>query len=508
MTKITRILVLAALVTSIWARPGAADIRSPFAEPDPESQAPRTVTLVTNGWVDVRGILETLAEHGNLGLEMAPDVSGQVNLHLKDVSVEAAVAAVLDPIDLGWEIVDGILVVYRDEMVTRWFHFDYPVTEREGRGELTVSGRTGGESGGSSGGGSSNENESNLVTRSTMSVWPQVISAVQTLVFQDPGAASDLDAGAAVSLADGKGRILVINPMAGLVQVTAEWPRVRDVGALLDRMEMSLRRQVAISVRVFEVTTSESDQTGVDWNLVTRGAVGASLETATNPGRPIFNFTMSGDEGQLMFEALSEQGTVRVLSKPRITTLNNQKAIVRVVTEEVFYAAQVEPRLVLPGGSATDPVVEYLPEVIPVGLVLDVTPQVGQDGIITLNVHPMLTHIIRIETSPNLDTQPVIAVRELDTVGKVADGETLVIAGLLSEGYKDTDAGVPVLKDIPLLGVLFKRTETSKTQTELVITLTPHIMDREFQVGLAREADELISASYEQEPGLTGTEKD
>ncbi|MCP4571187.1 MAG: hypothetical protein GY838_02435 [bacterium] len=508
MRQMTRIVVLAALALCVGANPGTADVRSPFAEADaPPDDAP-TVTLVTNGWVDVRGILESLADHGGLGLELAPDVGGQVNLHLKDVSVAAAVAAVLDPIGLGWEIVDGVLVVYRNGMVTRWFQFDYPVTQRVGRGELTVSGRTSGESGSGGGGQSSNTNESNLITSSTMNVWPQVVAAVKTLVFRDPATAADVGAGDAVSLADREGRILVINPMAGLVQVTAEWPRVRDVEDLLERLETSLRRQVAISVKIFEVTTSEADRTGVDWNLITRGAVGTSLEAASNPGRPIFNFTVTGEEGDVVFEALSEQGTVRVLSTPRITTLNNQKAIVRAVTEEVFFSAQVEPRVVLAGGSASDPVVEYLPEIIPVGLVLDVTPQVGRDGIITLNVHPTLSHILRVETSPNADTQPVIAVRELDTVGKVADGETLVIAGLLSEGLIDNDAGVPVLKDIPLLGSLFKRTETEKTQTELVIMLTPHIMDRAVQEGMAREAERIISTSYEKEPGLLRSDHD
>lgn len=509
MWKIAKILVLATLMAGVAANPGTADIRSPFADPEGDG-APRTVTLVTNGWVDVRGILETLAEHGGLGLELAPDVSGQVNVHLMDVDVPTALAAVLDPIGLGWEIVDDVLVVYQGGLVTRWFHFDYPVTEREGRGELTVSGRTQAQTGASGGGGgqSSNENESNLVTRASMRVWPQVIDAVRTLVFQDPGESDVSEGGAAVSLADEAGRILVVNPMAGLVQVTAEWPRVRAVEDLLGRMEDSLRRQVAISVKVFEVTTTETEQTGVDWSTATRGAADASLLTAENPGRPIFNFTLAGEEGDFMLEALAEQGVVRVLSTPRITTLNNQKAIVRVVTEEVFFAAQVEPRVVLSGGGASDPVVEYLPQVIPVGLVLDVTPQVGHDGVITLNVHPTLSHILRVEKSPNEDTQPVVAVRELDTVGKVGDGETLVIAGLLSEGLIDRDSGVPLLKDIPLLGRLFGKTYQEKTHTELVIMLTPQVMDRDLRVGLVREAEATISESYRDHPGLTGAADD
>ena len=125
-----------------------------------------------------------------------------------------------------------------------------------------------------------------------------------------------------------------------------------------------------------------------------------------------------------------------MLSTPRISTLNNQKAVVRVVTEEVFFVANVEPAIVT-SGVVTEPIVEYPPQIIPVGIVLDVTPQVGQDGLVTLNVHPTISDIVRIETSPNDDTQPVLAVRELDTVGRVRDGETLVIAGLVSRGVAE-----------------------------------------------------------------------
>jgi type II secretory pathway component GspD/PulD (secretin) len=182
---------------------------------------------------------------------------------------------------------------------------------------------------------------------------------------------------------------------------------------------------------------------------------------------------------------------VRVVSSPRITTLNNQKAIVRVVTEEVFFEAQVEPVIVTNQG-VTQPVVNYTPRVIPVGVVLDVTPQVGGDGIITLNVHPTISNILRIEESPNEDTSPVISVRELDTVGKVQNGETLVIAGLLREGTIETSSGVPLLKDVPLLGMLFGKHSRQKVDIELVMMLTPVILNPENTRQIARDAEKRL----------------
>ena len=327
-----------------------------------------------------------------------------------------------------------------------------------------------------------------------MTVWPQVTAALRTLIF----AGSDLAGGeeesselTAISLSDAEGRSLVVNPMAGLIQVTAEWKRVDRARGLLERLEESLRRQVAIQVKILEVTLRHTHKTGIDWSNITEGDVSANLLTTEGLTAPVLTFAVNSQDATGLMELVSEQGTVKVLSTPRITTLNNQKAVVRVVTEEVFFEAVVEPSIVTNDGIIPG-VVEYSPRIIPVGLILDVTPQIGQNRVVTLNIHPTITNILRIVTSPNEDTQPVLSVRELDTVGTVKDGETLVIAGLLSEGNKETVAGVPLLKDIPLLRYLFSRTLKEKTTIELVMLLTPIILDGQRASSMASEAEAMI----------------
>lgn len=457
-----------------------------FAQEAPSSAAPPpTITLVTSGWVDIRELLRHVAEQAGLGLEIAPDVSGEVNTRLEGVPLDHALAAMLEPIDAGYEIAGGVLIVSRAGLQTHWFTFDYPVTRREGKGELQVSARRSNESSSSSGGGgggggqSSDENRSNLSTSSTMDIWPQVITALQTVVFESAnpaGVATAGDDALAISLSDTTGRMLVVNAMAGLVQVTAEWPRIRRVESLLSRLEESLRRQVAIEVQIFEVTLRDADKIGIDWSNVSGKYVDIDFQSTQGLESPVLNLVLKNSNTTALLEAISEQGTVKVLSTPRISTLNNQKAVVRIVTEEVFFEAQVEPAIIT-NGVATEPVVNYSPQVIPVGIVLDVTPQVGQDRVVTLNVHPTISAIVRIATSPNEDTQPVLAVRELDTVGQVRDGETLIIAGLIDEGERTIRSGVPFLMDLPFLGALFRSTDTQKTSTELVMLLTPVIMD-------------------------------
>ena len=468
---------LLGLVLMISAAAAVADEPTPAWD---EGKAP--LSIVTNGWVDVREILRSVAENAGMGLQLAPDVNGKINVHLEGVRLGRALDAVLDPVDLGYEVVDNVLVVYRRGMVTRWLTFDYPVTERVGRGELQVSasGEDSGDSGG--GGGQSNSNESHVTSTATMTVWPGVMESLKTLVFQ--GADDDLEASQdeqqlALNMSDGEGRCLVVNPMASLVQVTAEWDRVRQVEQLLERLKESLQRQVAIEVRIMEVILDKDLQTGVNWDIVTDGETQSGLSTfsgSDNIGTEFFQFVVDSKHINGVLQAVASSGDLRTLSSPRITTLNNQKAVVRVVTEDIYYEATVEPALIS-NGVGTEAVVNYTPRSVSVGVVLDVTPQVGRDRVVTLNVHPTISDVVGVARSPNEDTAPILSIRELDTVGKVRDGDTLVIAGLISDRRNVVRTGVPLLKDIPLLGALFSKTSNTKTNIELVMLLTPVIMN-------------------------------
>jgi len=446
--KWSQMLVLATMTLALAGNAAAED-------PSWDEDRSR-VSIVTNGWVDVREILRTVAINADLGLQLAPDVEGSVNVHLENVKVSRALEALLGPADLGYEVVDDVLVVYGRGLITRWFTFDYPVTEREGRGELAISVARESESGG---GGGENQNKSHVTSTAVMSVWPGVMKALETLVFA--GAVMESQEGEetlVTNIADAEGRILLVNPMASLVQVTAEWDRVQRVAELLERLEESLQRQVAIEVRIMEVVLNSDTQTGVNWQTIINSEADFGLRTldaVSNIGDDFFQFTLDSKHITGVMQAISTSGDLRIVSTPRITTLNNQKAIVRVVREDVYYLASVEPAIIS-NGVATEPVVNYTPQTVPVGVVLDVTPQIGRDRVITLNVHPTISDVVGIAESPNLDTAPILAVRELDTVGKVADGQTLIIAGLISERSKDTRTGIPILKDLPILGYLFE----------------------------------------------------
>jgi MSHA biogenesis protein MshL len=326
------------------------------------------------------------------------------------------------------------------------------------------------------------------------------MAALETMVFAGvPFEDSGDQSGKAmsVSLADDEGRSLIVNPMASLVQVTAEWDRVHKVEQLLERLKESLQRQVSIEVRIMEVVLSDDMQTGVNWSSVLNSDLNSvglqTLNPTTGLGEDFLQFKVDSSHITGMLQVLARSGDLRTVSTPKVTTLNNQKAIVRVVREDVYYLASVEPA-VISNGVATEPVVNYTPVTVPVGVVLDVTPQVGQDRMITLNVHPTISDVVGIAESPNLDTAPVLSVRELDTVGKVSDGETLIIAGLISERTKEVRTGVPFLKDLPLLGYLFGSTDKETYNIELLMFLTPVIMEGE-------SADKIADAARQKMDG-------
>jgi type II secretory pathway component GspD/PulD (secretin) len=183
----------------------------------------------------------------------------------------------------------------------------------------------------------------------------------------------------------------------------------------------------------------------------------------------IFTLGAAGAEVALsdIMQAIALQGDVKILSSPTISTLNNQKAVIRVGNQDVFF---------ITGAVATQTTVTQIiqPMTIDIGIILDVTPQIAEDGTIIMNIHPSITDKTGEKTTPDgKSTFPLISVRETDTTVKVRDGQTIIIAGLMQERTQENYTGVPVLHSIPLLGGLFRYKTGTKTNSELVIMITP-----------------------------------
>jgi MSHA type pilus biogenesis protein MshL len=420
-------------------------------------------------------VLNTLAQYAGLNLVIPPDINGIVTVDLKNVTLLQALEAILPPRGLQYRIDDGLLRVEKVQLESRSFKFDYITTTRSlsrsisasssaGEGAGIASGAIGGTTtgtvgptgapttGATGGGGTSTSSVSGA---ERIDLLADIQTALNTL--KSP---------------DGK---VIFNRMAGVVFAT-DYPRYLDqIGFFLETIQTAVHRQVVIEAKVVEIQLKNSSQFGVNWTAVAGQALKLEQPFTTTGG---FQITATSKEINATINALATEGYVNVLSNPTISTLNNQPAIIRVGTQDIFFSTttQVDPR------TGTIVQTAITPSAINEGVVLDVTPQISDDGIIIMNVHPSVTSRTGQATSPQGDTVPIVDVRETDTVVRVREGGTVMIGGLISDQVTENESKVPILSNLPLVGGLFRSTTRQTNKTDLVILLTPKILDVESAV--------------------------
>jgi MSHA type pilus biogenesis protein MshL len=271
--------------------------------------------------------------------------------------------------------------------------------------------------------------------------------------------------------------------MAGLVFVTDFPANLDAIGVFLEFVQNAVNRQVVIEAKFIEVQLNEDSQAGVNWNVVIGNTLVASQGLGSSTA---FQIGVTGEDFSFLLNLLSDQGTVNVLSSPSVLTMHNQPAVVRIGTQDVFFTTttQVDPRTGTIVQTATTP------STINEGVVLDVTPTISDDGIIMLNIHPTITERTGQAVSPLGDSVPIVDVRETDVVVRVADGQTVIIAGLISDRQLNQVSKVPLLGDIPIVGNIFRRTTTENRKSDLAILLTPRILTVQTAVDYTRTRTE------------------
>lgn len=394
--------------------------------------------------------LRLFARVNELNIVVGPDIEGDVTIDFQGLSLDKAMVALLETHGYFWEKRDDLIVVRRFE--TRTFTLDYIRLERGGSGRNKAQVTSGGQEAG----------EVSLSQQDSIKFWEELDGQIKGLLSAD-------------------GRI-VINRLSGTIQVTDLHKRIEEVTDFLVNVRQSLYRQVEIQARIYEVTLRDDYSLGLNWNEIkfsrATGAGSISLTniiTAAAGGFPVkaataaISFADGSFDGVL--NALHEQGKVTVISQPRILTLNNQPALIKVGTDQSFFSATTTQGVAGAGNIVTEQVIT-----VTSGLVLSVTPQISQDGWIMMDVSPIITTLTDTVTSTNGSTAPVIDVKQSGGLVRVRDGEMIIIGGLIQDQLADTESKVPVLGDIPGLGRLFKGTYQAKRKTELVIFLTAKIL--------------------------------
>jgi MSHA biogenesis protein MshL len=222
------------------------------------------------------------------------------------------------------------------------------------------------------------------------------------------------------------------------------------------------------------------------------------LAQSLAPAESSFQFGVTSTDFEVLLNVLQTQGEVNVLSSPKLATLNNQTAVIRSATDEVFF----EPRVVLvPSGDTVVQTTDVTTRTVTIGVVLSVTPQISADGSIVLHVRPTVTDTTRRETFTQQATGttgaftitvPVVDVREADVIVRAREGEVVVIGGLIQERKSSSESRVPLLADIPGIGRLFRSTIEDRRKTELVVFLSPTVMvGKKIDEVATRELDRL-----------------
>ena len=471
----------------------------------------RIQALDANGQ-ELSGVIRALAVQFGLQYQIDPSVRGIVNARLRNTTLSEALNTIL-PQGVTYELAAGVLRVTPARLETKIFSLDYVAISRVGTASTVIQRRLGGAGsgfgasgqvgaggfgvgGGIGGAGGFGGGADVISATSVANAWDDIRVAVEALVFETAGTAPTQagsqipgmgggvgSGGQAFSRSTPDGRRLIINPMAGTIAVTSFPGTLSQVESFIKTFEASIQRQVLIEAKIVEVNLERAFEFGIDWNIVAnagriqfKNVPRSSSATAA----PSVELTLSGGAGQItsVLTALSSQGNVKVLSSPRVSALNNQRAVFNVTTQEIFFTSSTTVTGAGTGSSITQSSVT--PTAVNVGIVLDVLPQIGADNSVTMNIRPVVTSVARtaefIQNDGTTFRAPVIDTRESDTMARMRAGETIIIGGLMQTRTERVRSGVPVLSSIPLLGRLFTRYSDVEKKAELVIFLTPTII--------------------------------
>ncbi|HEU4845288.1 MAG TPA: pilus (MSHA type) biogenesis protein MshL [Burkholderiaceae bacterium] len=293
---------------------------------------------------------------------------------------------------------------------------------------------------------------------------------------------------------------VITNIEGGLIAVRATSRQHEKIQEFLDLVLGAAKRQVLIEATIIEVRLSDQYQQGINWSSLGRGglkltqgqvgntALPSDVNPGTSPGVFVLNYANPTSRlGNIAttIQLLETFGKVKVLSSPKISVLNNQTALLKVVDNNVFFTIKVTPAVYNSTGAISTPATyESRLETVPVGFVMSVTPQISDADEVTLNVRPTITRIVGYVQDPNpalaagqvVSKVPVIQARELESIMKVSSGQVAVMGGLMQDSVDNTKDGVPGLSALPVVGNLFSYRNENNVKTELVIFMRPVVV--------------------------------
>lgn len=474
--------------------------------------------------VDAVEFFGSLFKGSRYSVAVHPGVAGVISVELKDVTLQEALATVGDMYGFDVQRKGNVFHVYPAGLRTETIPVNYLMMARRGLSRTSVStggvtandnnngnnnnfnnglnnsGNNNNQGNTASGDNNTNSNGTRIETDSNNDYWTDLRDALQTLI------------------GTGEGRAVITSPQAGLVTVRAYPKELKAVREFLDQSGEHLKRQVVLEARILEVSLNEGYEQGVDWSGlsaswdggkgITGGGSLLDSPIASTPNQ-IFRalgggagFTISDGNFNVAVSLLKTQGDVNTLSSPRVTATNNQKAVIKVGTDE-YFVTNASTTTTTSGTSA--PIVTPNVELTPFfsGIALDVTPQIDEQGKVLLHIHPSVIDTEEQSKTINVGTaDPLVlplaksSIRESDTVVQANNGDIIVIGGLMKTDRQEIVSKVPLLGDIPWVGEAFTNRRESNRKVELVILLKPTVVEKDTWQKELQRSSELLDKWY------------
>ncbi|MCG3721787.1 pilus (MSHA type) biogenesis protein MshL [Vibrio cincinnatiensis] len=440
--------------------------------------------------VEAKAFFASLVKNSEFSAAIHPAVEGRITVNLSNVTLDEALNVVRDLYGYEVEKVGKVIQVYPSGLRTVSIPVDYLQFKRSGRSLTSITtgtvtntdNRTNNTSSSSSRSSSSNNASSSnssstrggteIETLNESDFWPQLEKAVANLI------------------GSGAGQSVVVSPQAGILTLRAYPDEIREVRQFLDMSQQRMHRQVILEAKILEVTLTDGYQQGINWSNMSISNGKIVLNRVGNTSLPGLdsigsllggqtNITISDGSFESVLNFMATQGDLNVLSSPRVTAANNQKAVIKVGTDE-YYVTDLTSVVGNGDNSNASPDIELTPFFS--GISLDVTPQIDDKGNVLLHVHPSVIEVEQqtkeIQFGSELYTLPLArsSIRESDSVIRAQDGDVVVIGGLMKTSTNNRVSKVPFLGDIPVLGHLFRNTTELTEKTELVILLKPTVV--------------------------------